>query len=177
MKSDFRPIRFLLLLTATLVALAPQLAAQDLSGSWNMDTTANLPEEASPCIYSGDCEMQQTGSSLGGTVVLGLVSGPASCPPEMTATIEGTVDDDDVFGSLLGGQLGTASFEGTRSNSFAGTFVAGGDGPFADGSGSWLAVRPSVLEIPTASVTGLILLVLMLLLGGTWLLRSERRTA
>lgn len=177
MKSDFRPILFLLLLATTLVALAPQVSAQDLSGAWNMETTAGLPEEATPCIYSGDCQMQQSGSSLSGTVVLGLVSGPADCPTEMTATIEGTVEGDSVFGTLLGGQLGTADFQGSRTNSFSGTFQASPDGPFAGGDGSWLAVRPSVLEIPTASATGLILLVLMLLAGGTWLLRSERQTA
>ncbi len=177
MKPEFRPILFLVLLTASLVALAPQVSAQDLSGAWNMDTTAELPEEASPCIYSGDCQMQQDGSSLSGTVVLGLVSGPADCPPEMTATIEGTVEGDSVFGTLLGGQLGTASFQGSRTNSFTGTFLTSPEGPFAGGDGTWLAVRPSVLEIPTASATGLILLVLMLLAGGTWLLRSEPRTA
>lgn len=177
MKPDYRPILFLLVLAPTLVAFPPQVSAQDLSGSWNMDTTAELPEETSPCIYSGDCQMQQDGSSLTGTVVLGLVSGPADCPPEMTATIDGTVEGDSVFGTLLGGPLGTADFQGSRSNSFSGTFVASPVGPFAGGDGSWLAVRPSVLEIPTAGATGLILLVLMLLAGGTWLLRSETRIA
>lgn len=177
MKPDLRPILFLLLLAPTLVALAPQASAQDLSGAWNMDTTAELPEEDSPCIYSGDCQMQQNGSSLSGTVVLGLVSGPADCPPEMTATLDGLVEGDSVFGTLNGGQLGTASFQGSRTNSFSGTFQASPEGPFAGGDGSWLAVRPSVLEIPTVSEIGLILLVLMLLAGGTWLLRSETRTA
>lgn len=177
MKADFRPILFLFLFGSTLVALAPQASAQDLSGSWNMETTADLPEEPSPCIYAGDCQMQQDGSSLSGTVILGLETGPADCPPEMTATLEGSVDGDSVFGTLNGGQLGTASFQGSRTNSFSGTFQNSPEGPFSGGDGSWLAVRPSVLEIPTAGATGLILLVLMLLAGGTWLLRSETRTA
>lgn len=179
MSRTSRPNLILILVAAGLVAVASPLVAQDLSGSWNMETTAELPEETSPCIYSGDCQMQQDGSSLTGTVVLGLVSGPASCPAEMMATIDGLVEGDSVFGTLNGGQLGTASFQGSRTNSFAGTFLTSSDGPFAGGDGSWLAVRPSasVLEIPTLSSLGLIALVLVLLAGGAWILRAEGRTA
>lgn len=167
-----RPNLILILVAAGLVAMASPLAAQDLSGSWDMETTAQLPEEASPCVYSGDCQMQQDGSSLIGTVVLGLVSGPADCPGEMTADIDGIVDGDSVFGTLNGGQLGTADFNGSRSNSFEGTFLTS-EGPFAGGTGTWLAVRPSVsvLEIPTLSSLALITLVLMLLASGAWILR------
>lgn len=147
MKPDFRPILIFILLTATLVALPPQVSAQDLGGSWVLDVTAEIPEETSPCIYSGDSEIQQDGSSLTGTIVLALVSGPAACPPEVTGTIDGTVEGDSVFGTWDGGQLGTADFQGTASNgSLAGTFQANPEGPFAGTDGSWQAVRanPSV---------------------------------
>lgn len=166
------PHLILILIAVGLVAVASPLAAQDLSGSWTMETDADLSEEEEPCVYSGDCQMQQDGSSLSGTVDLGLVSGPESCPPEMTATLEGTVEGDSVFGTLLGGPLGTASFQGSRSNSFTGTFLASPEGPFAGGEGSWLALRPSVLEIPTLSSLGLTALVLMLLAGGASILRA-----
>lgn len=168
-----RPRRLSLLIAAALVAAAPSLHAQDLSGSWLMDTDANLPEDGGTCVYSGACEMLQTGNDLTGTVDLSLVSGPADCPAEMTAALDGVVDGDDVFGTLSG-QAGEAAFEGSRANSFVGGFNAT-EGPFAGSTGDWLAVRPaSVLEIPTLSGVGLTLLVLALLAGGAWVLRGRR---
>lgn len=169
-----RSHRFSLLLAVALLAAAPALHAQDLSGSWLMDTNANIPDEAEPCVYSGACVMSQTGSDLTGTVDLSLVSGPPDCAAEMTAAIDGVVDGDDVFGTLSG-QAGEATFEGSRSNSFVGSFSAT-EGPFAGGTGDWLAVRPSVhvTEIPTLTGAGLTLLVLALLAGGAWVLRGRR---
>ena len=167
---------FLPVVVVGILAVAPPVSAQDdLSGSWRMGTDAGLPDEAEPCVYAGDCQMQQNGSDLTGTVDLALVSGPEDCPLEMTASLDGTVAGDDVSGTLSGA-AGVASFAGSRTNSFAGTFSAS-SGPFAGGSGAWLAVRPSVLAIPTLTGTGLTLLVLALLAGGAWLLRSERRPA
>ena len=164
---------FCLLVAVALLAAAPALHAQDLSGSWLMDTNANIPEEAEPCVYSGSCVMEQTGNDLTGTVDLSLVSGPADCPAEMTAALDGVVDGDDVFGSLSGPE-GEVTVDGSRANSFVGGFAAT-EGPFAGGTGDWLAVRPaSVLEIPTLSGAGLTLLVLALLAGGAWVLRSRR---
>ncbi len=143
MKPDVRSVLFLFSLTTILVVLAPQVSAQELSGRWIMDLTVELPEEATACIYSGNCQLQQDGSSLSGTLILALVSGPKECPPEVSGNIEGTVEGDSVFGSFIGGELGTASFQGSRSNdSYSGTFEASPDGPFAGTGGSWLAVPP-----------------------------------
>lgn len=168
-----RPRRLALLATAAvLLAAAPALQAQDLSGSWLMDMNGNLPEVGEPCLYSGECVMSQVGNDLTGTVDLSLVSGPADCAAEMTAAIDGVVDGDDVFGTLSG-QAGEATFTGSRANSFIGDFAAT-EGPFAGSSGDWLAVRPSVTEIPALGGAGLTLLVLALLAGGAWVLRGRR---
>lgn len=165
---------FCLLFAIALLAAAPALHAQDLSGEWLMDTNANIPDEAEPCVYSGACLMEHTGNDLTGTVDLSLVSGPADCPAEMTAALFGVVDGDDVFGTLEG-PAGEATFEGSRANSFVGSFVAT-EGDFTASTGDWLAVRPlvHVTEIPTLSGAGLTLLVLALLAGGAWVLRGRR---
>jgi hypothetical protein len=169
-----RSRRFTLLIVATLLAAAPSLQAQDLSGSWLMDMSADVPEAVEPCIYSGDCEMSQDGSQLTGTVDLMLVSGPENCPAEMTAALGGIVDDDDVSGTLSGAD-GEADFTGSRANSFVGTFQAT-EGAFAGSDGEWVAVRPlvHVTEIPSLTGAGLTLLVLALLAGGAWVLRGRR---
>lgn len=169
-----RPRRLALLAAAALLVAAPALHAQDLSGSWLMDMSADVPEAAEPCLYSGDCEMSQDGNQLTGTVDLMLVSGPEDCPAEMTAALAGSVDGDDVFGTLSGAD-GQADFAGSRANSFVGSFQAT-EGPFAGSSGEWVAVRPlvHVTEIPTLTGAGLTLLVLALLAGGAWVLRGRR---
>ena len=184
-----RPLRPLsLLAAAALVAASPLHAqpAQDLSGAWQMDMAADLPAEELPelrvaqpleaadCVYAGDCQMQQSGNDLTGTVELTLVSGPEDCPPEMTATLDGNVDGSEVFGTLKGPQ-GTAGFSGAEDNSFSGTFEAT-EGPFAGSTGEWLAER-SILAIPALTGTGLTVLLLALLAAGAWMLRRERRPA
>lgn len=177
MKRTFPAVLILLLFVTGLVAPAPPLAAQeDLSGSWAMETNAGLPEEQEPCIYAGDCQMQQNGSQVTGTVDLVLVSGPEGCPAEMTATVDGSRDGDEVFGTLSSPVFGQASFNGAPTNSWAGSFLVE-EGDFAGGAGSWLAERLSALEIPTLTALGLTLLVLALLAAGAWILRTDRRTA
>ena len=165
--------RFVLLAAALVVIVAPTLGAQDISGSWLMETTVNLPDSTEPCVYGGDCEMTQVGDQLSGTVDLALVSGPAECPPEMTASLDGQVEGDAVFGTLEGPQ-GQAGFQGSRANSFIGSFLAE-DGDFEGSEGEWLAVRPSVLDIPTLSAAGFILLVLALLAAGAWVFRTRQQ--
>lgn len=176
--------------TAVGLAAAPSLraqGAQDLSGAWEMEMAAVLPPQeqqpqlsvaapqvAADCEYVGDCQMDQDGSDLTGTVDLTLVGGGEDCPPEMTATIDGVVQGDAVTGTLSGPQ-GAADFAGSEGNSFSGTFQAV-EGPFAGSTGEWLAER-SILAIPALTGTGLTLLVLAVLAAGAWMLRRERRPA
>jgi hypothetical protein len=160
-------------LAAALLLVLPA-AAQDLSGAWDMETTALLPGAEEPCVFSGACEMQEAESELTGTVELMLISGPEGCPAEMLADLSGFVDGDEVGGVLMGGQLGEATFAGERTASFTGDFTAE-DGPYAGSTGSWFAVRPPdlpVTAIPTATGLGLALLVLALLGAGLWVMRS-----
>jgi len=176
---------------AVCLAAAPSLRGQgeqDLSGAWQMEMSALLPPDEeqpqlavaqpqlapSDCVYAGDCQMDQDGSDLSGTVDLTLVDGPEECPPEMTAALDGTVAGDAVAGTLSG-QQGLAEFQGSEGNSFSGTFE-GLEGPFAGSTGEWLAER-SILAIPALTGTGLTLLVLALLAGGGWMLHRERRRA
>jgi hypothetical protein len=161
------------LLAACLLAAAPALHAQVLSGTWTMDTTVDLPQDGGTCVYAGDCRMHRDGDDLSGTVDLTLVSGPAECPKEMTAALDGIVEGDSVAGTLSGGELGMADFDGDEGNSLSGAFTATA-GPFAGSSGTWSAQRQSVLAIPTLAGVGLAVLALALLAGGGWMLRRPR---
>jgi hypothetical protein len=163
-----------LALTLTcLLLLAPALGAQqDLSGLWDMETNASLPgDEGPPCVFEGTCQMSQEGSSLQGTVVLTLISGPQSCPPEMTAGVGGLVEGNHVAGTVSG-QLGEVDFSGDRTNPFLGEFEATA-GPFAGSTGSWIAGRSELAAIPSAGAVGLALLVALLMGAGIWLLRWQ----
>ena len=193
-RRDLPPLLLLAAVSLVVVSLAtaPSLraqGAQDLSGAWDMEMTANLPQQevaqqtfgqqalpqqAADCTYVGDCQMDQDGNDLSGTVDLTLVSGPEDCPEEMTTALDGSVAGDAVAGTLNGPQ-GTAEFVGSEDNSFSGTFEAI-QGPLTGSTGEWLAQRQT-LAIPALSGVGLTLLVLALLAGGAWMLRRERRPA
>ena len=174
-----------LLLAAALMAVAPPLAAQDVSGHWTMATTASLPvamepaglaAAVEPCIFDGDCEMQQDGGEVTGTVDLALISGPEGCPAEMTGTIDGSFDGPDIYGTLTSPVYGEASFQASPTASFEGNFDVT-EGDYTGTTGSFIAERQSVLEIPTLTALGLSVLMLALLAGGAWMLRSARHPA
>ena len=188
-----RPLLPLTLLAAVVLLAVPSLRAQDaqdLSGAWDMDMSAHFPpleeqpqlvagehapQGAADCVYAGDCQMDQDGSDLSGTVDLTLVSGSEECPQEMTAILDGNVAGDAVAGTLSGPQ-GAATFDGSEDNSFSGTFAVT-QGELAGTTGEWLAQRQSVLLVPALTGTGLTVLALALLAGGAWVLRRERRPA
>lgn len=170
-----------LLLALPLLLAAVPAAAQvpDLSGTWQLDTTAELPNDGGTCIFQGQAQVTQDGTDLGGTATLTLVGGPAACPPVMMADLGGEVSGDGCIevGLLLGGNLGEASFTGCpgeAEDSLEGSYEVT-SGPFAGTVGNWIAVvGRNVLAIPTLSAVGVAALVVLLMLSGAWIAR--RRT-
>ena len=187
-------------LVLALVAGAPGTVAQaqqpDLTGTWNMDAEVNLPVEQPAlqdgaaskgvvqepdCIYQGRAEITDNGGQLSGQVDLVLVEGLEDCPVEMMATLQdATASTGEAMGSLMvsgvldGGQMfGTASFSGSISTNPGGSgTLSVSSGPFAGGSGGWMVqLQQSVLEIPTVSAVGLVLLTVLILASGTLVLR------
>ena len=155
------------------LALPAAAQAADLSGNWKLTVTADLPNAGGVCTFSGHVLLQQSGSSLSGTPVLTLSSGPAACPPLMVASFTGTVDNDGcVNGMLSSGPLGQAFLSACPDGKggLAGEFGTE-TGPFAGTSGALTAVRPpNVVEVPVLDGLGLTLLATLLLVSGGWLL-------
>lgn len=178
-----------ILFTAALAAAqAPGVGTADVSGEWELQTSAFLGQvEGLPdCEFSGSTVITQDGGDLGGTATLTLDSGVPECPAEMSADVDGTVTGNTIeMGLLMGGQLGTAQWTGTVASGGAeGQGGTGGpftvdSGPFAGTTGTWSAQRPvggpSVLEIPTLTTIGIVALVALLLGAAAVMLR--RRSA
>lgn len=161
-----------LAMTVLVLALALPAAAQ-YSGTWNITTTANLPGMGGVCQFAGQATLQQDGVSISGTVVQKLVSGPAACPPMMTAMLTGTEDEEGCVDGSLTGPLGTLYFSicpGKDPNAVSGEFGTE-TGPFAGASGTLMAIL--VEPIPTLSVVGLTALAILILAIGGWLLRRR----
>jgi len=163
------------LFTAT--PASAQTPIPDLSGQWLLSADVLLEGETVPCHFEGLANIMQDGTMLSGNVTLGLITGPAACPPEMSAMLSGGIELGTqvlLFGQL-GGDLGTLDFSGQISPNPGG----GGDfivrqGMFAGAMGVWAAqMVESVLQIPTLTAVGLTLLTLLLLGVGTLLLRHS----
>jgi hypothetical protein len=164
-------------LVLPLVVAAPAAAQGDLSGVWGMDTTAQMAEADGACVFEGICTMDQDGNELTGRVELELLSGPPECPPVMGADLAGGVQGNEVvMGAVMDAGFGEASFTGERTSSFAGGFTVT-SGPFAGTTGTWLAERQSVTEVPAADARGLVLLALALAASAAFLLVRRRRAA
>lgn len=182
----FRTTRTALILGAALSALTGLLApaglqAQaNLTGSWEMQATGQIPDENMPCNFTGTANVVQSGNGLSGTADLMLTSGPPACPQEMMANIGGTVSGggaapEVAMGALMGGQLGTAQFSGNvrgDGNQVGGTYAVD-SGPFMGTSGTWNSLRHAVAAIPTLAGVALILLAVLLLAGGYFMGRRQ----
>lgn len=192
-----------LIAAAVAVGAPAALDAQilDLTGTWNLEVEAHLPQEDPPppelagasakpapkggvaapdCVYSGSVAASQTGSQWTGPAELTLVSGEAECPAEMIGDLTGTLSEEGetifIDGFIDGGNPGgNATFSGTISPNpgGSGTMVVD-EGTFAGSSGDWSAVLlQSVLEIPELTPAGLAVLTLLLLAAGAWLLGRQ----
>lgn len=166
-----------LLLGPPSTALA-QFPTPDYSGRWEMNTTADLPNDGGTCVFEGTANVMQNGTDLTGTVMLTLVDGPPACPMEMMADLTGQVGTSGCveLGVLLG-QLGEASFLGCPGDvmdSLLGSFEVT-EGGFMGAMGGWAAVLApqSIFEIPALSWFGLAALAVLLLVTGGLLLRRR----
>ena len=166
-----------LLLGPSSIGLA-QFPTPDYSGRWEMDTTADLPNDGGTCVFEGIANVQQNGTDLTGTVMLTLVDGPPACPMEMMADLTGEVGTSGCveLGVLLG-QLGEASFLGCPGDvmgSLLGSFDVT-EGGFTGTMGGWGAVMAplSIFEIPALSLFGLAALAVLVLVTGALLLRRR----
>ena len=194
--------RIAVLVTVCALAAVP-LAAQptDFSGTWKLQTNAYLPEEKTPCVFEGTVQLTQVEpNQWSGPATLTLVSGPAGCPAEMMADCTGSAEGGTLTGSLDGGmtfgtafftatEVGTGMLKGTlggapaevRSKAtlapkadYDGGFSTEG-GPFSGTTGTFIAMRQSVLEIPTLTETGLLIMAVLLLATATYLLMRRRQ--
>lgn len=176
----------ILFTTAVASAQAPGVGPADVSGEWELQSSAFLGQvEGLPdCEFSGSTVITQDGGDLGGTANLTLDNGAPECPAEMSADVDGTVTGNTIeMGLLMGGQLGTALWSGTvNPQGGEGEGGTGGpftvdSGPFAGTTGTWSAMRPvggpSVLEIPTLTTIGIVVLVALLLGAAAMMLRRR----
>lgn len=183
------------------VAAAPAHAQglPGFAGTWNLDVEAIEPQvdpasaapilgskQGEPCLYSGTVTLSQDGAQVAGPAELFLVSGPASCPAEMSGNLTGTITTGELVGSyLISGMIdgsdpsGVVSFSGSLSPNPGGSGdFAVTQGDFLGTSGSWMAVlqQSIVDEIPVLGRFGLALLTALLLAGGAWILARSHAT-
>lgn len=154
--------------------------AGDLTGDWTLPTTCTLPSE-DECVYEGGGSLVQDGSQVSGQVTLVLVNGDSPpCPTEMMATVMGTIQGNDFFGTLDGGQLGMLDFSGVVSQDVemidGSSSVPDGE-PFQGTLCTWVAQRQEAVFIPTLNGAALALLAILLLGGGMLMLRRRRAEA
>jgi hypothetical protein len=144
---------------------------------------ALAPKQGAPCLYSGTVVLTQVGDQVSGPAELFLISGPASCPAEMSGMLTGTLSAGDVMGSMLiSGMIdgadpsGVTTFSGTLSPNPGGSGdFAVTQGDFIGTGGTWLAVlQQSILEIPGLGPLGLGLLTVLLLAAGAWILARSQ---
>lgn len=169
----------------------------DFSGTWNLDVEATQPELnaasepllgtklVAPCVYTGTVELTQDGDQVMGPAQLFLVSGPESCPAEMSGNLTGTIGPGELVGSyVIAGTIdgadptGVTSFSGILSPNPGGQgTLAVTQGDFLGTDGTWMAVLQQFgLSIPTLGRWGIAALTVLLLAAGAWILSRSQAT-
>jgi len=169
---------FLLLLPGALTAgLVPP---PDIAGLWSVSTDCALPRQNLPCVFEGSGQVTQSGDQVMGTVQLMLVSGPAACPTEMLADLQGTLVGSSFMGTLDGGAMfGALDFSGTVSvdgQTITGDFAVQDGGPFQGCSGAFDAER-QIVDVAIPTLSGMSLVILWVLLLGAGLVMLRRRAS
>jgi hypothetical protein len=171
-----RSLTSLLIVAAVLgLAVAPAVVAQiplpDIGGTWQITATVYIPDIVDPCVYQGNVPLTEDGGTFSGPADLLLLSGPDSCPGELTGTltgmlsasttsvvpeIRGTISGSDPSGeAIFGGNFGVGPVAMSTSPGARPTerdrlatksLQAGGglsvtQGDFAGASGGWSAAR------------------------------------
>jgi len=163
----------------------------NVTGSWSiqMQTVprgAGLAVVASTCSFQGTANVSQTGSQFTGDIDVNKTSGGIACPSSMSATLNGTVNGNQVnMGVVMGGgAFGTANFTGavtgapvhtgapvrTAATTMGGGFAVTG-GPFSGTGGTWSATQLAPLAaVPALDTKGLAALALLLVATALWFL-------
>lgn len=182
-------------LALLLLAASPLLGqVPDLRGTWDLEMEVFLTGQDFPCQYTGSANITvQDGTAFQGMADLQLTNGPEVCPGMMSASLSGEWVNGQLQGTLDGGEAyGMASFSGSLGQqgptqtavakaaapgtTYVGPFTVT-SGPFAGASGGgWMSVARgfAVLAIPGLGPAGLTALILLLLVGGSWLLIRGR---
>ncbi len=175
-----RTLRIVLVVSVVVILAPVFLCGQtlpDLSGTWRLNSSSYLAGEENPCVFSGQAVLTQDGTQISGTAQQSLASGPTGCPAEMSASLSGFFDVGQqqvvLTGTLEGGNLGMASFNGELSRTAGGNgTVLVNEGPFAGTHGTWTAwLAGTGPGIPALTPIGLTVLALLLLAGGGLMLR------
>lgn len=154
----------LVLAGCLVVALASPVAAQDLTGDW--DITVEVP---GICTWMGTATFAQTGGALTGSGNLSLTAGTdPPCPSALFGEVTGTVAGMAVtFGlSTPGGDVNFTGASDAAGSAMSGTWALG------TLAGTWSATR--VAGVPTLPEWGVIATLLALLLSGFYVLRRRR---
>jgi hypothetical protein len=169
--------RLLLFVAAALLfGAGTALAQTDLTGTWRLQSSVQLPDDGGTCAYSGQTSITQSGATVSGFAELFLVSGPEACPAEMSADLSGNLETGEgptfVDGTLTG-PLGQTQFTGELSPNpgGGGTFDVR-QGAFVGSAGTWAAQLLGA-TIPSLTPVGLTLFTLLLLASGTWFLSRQ----
>jgi hypothetical protein len=187
------------LLSLFLPAVAARAQGLDVTGSWSvqMQTVARGAAGGAVttgCAFQGTANVDQTGSQFTGGIDVTETSG-GSCPPAMSANLNGTVSGNQVsMGAVMGSpSFGAATFTGTLSSAaprsgstgsgastspavnpgstMSGTFAVT-SGPFTGTGGTWSATSLArIAAVPAVGGWGLAVLAALLLGCSLWLLR------
>ena len=175
------PVPLLLLL---LPAPAAQAQSLDVTGLWSIQMQTVATDKSGAvvigCSFQGTADVVQTGSQFSGDATVNLSSGGMTCPPFMSASLNGNVTGNTVSMGMAmgGGTFGTANFTGTVSTApargagttMSGTFTATG-GPFSGTGGTWNGTQQApIAAVPALGAKGLAALALLLLAAALWFL-------
>ena len=184
-KSERVDRRFLVLIPILFVALAAGAAAQDLTGTWDLQATVFLeqPEgSGGDCEYQGTTDFIQEDGTVTGDPVLDFSAGDSEiCPDQLFGMLTGMVGEGTVGGTISGEQ-GALDFSGDvfdeervqgQDDNVAGGFNVT-QGPFAGSSGDFTGQR--VAMMPTLAPWAVMTLALALLAAGSLLLVRRQQT-
>lgn len=160
-----------ILVTATTVICAFAGTTFLLVGDWNFEIDAVLAGESVPCVLAGSAHISN-GSGLTGTASVKRVSGPPSCPTEMSAALMGfSLVGSSITYRVDGGSDGIATASGSMAGdgqSARGSFDVSG-GNFDGLRGNWGATAP-VLAVPLLSTAGWLAVATLLIWSAHWIL-------
>jgi hypothetical protein len=198
---------------AVLLATAPLALGQgappaaNLSGSWNLQCTFELPVDpmlatgpdaldgGPTCDYEGTAHVIQDGEGgVTGSASVALVAGDPPCPAEMSGSLTGSLVGTTLTGKLTDPNLGESDFTGSLTPALAarqgaiaagaqaglmlaGTNMVVGQSPFAGATGTFMAVARASVVEIPTLGAAGLVALVLLLAASAAFLLLRRRTA